>query len=391
VGSGADEATAAELATLLRALDQGRSRKIGFPATGEFDYRPLAPFFEHGLSDVGDPEAGSTVEHHTRSMEAEVVDFFADLFRAPADDRWGYVTTGPTEGNLYGLYAARVMYPDGLVYLSEAAHPSVSTAVDLLGLPSITIRTSPSGELDYVDLRRVMDTRRTRPAIVVANAGTPVTGAVDDIRQIQRVFQDLAMARHYVHADATLGGVPAALLDEQPGFDLADGADSVSVGGQEFIGTPFPSGAVILRRSLRDRVARAETSDAPDAVLGGTRNGHAALLLWYALRRLGVAGLRERAEHSRELAEYLVRRLAELGWPTWRNPEAYTVLLKAPGSEIANRWRLSIVDGWTRVACLPGVTREQVDRFLADLHETTAPRVPKQTARLRPRIPATAA
>src|SRR5262249_38765914 len=145
------------------------------------------------------------------------------------------------------------------------------------------------------------------------------------------------------------------------------------------------------RRSLRDRVGRADTSDAPEAVLSGSRNGHAALLLWYALRQLGTAGLRQRAERSRELAEYLVRRLAEQGWPTWRNPEAYTVLLKAPPTEIANRWRLSIGDGWTRVACLPGVTRYQVDRFLADLHESSAPRVPKQTARLRPRIPATAA
>jgi histidine decarboxylase len=391
VVGGADEATAAELAALLRALDQGRSRKTGFPGTGRFDYRPLAPFFEQGLADLGDPEAASTVDHHTRAMEDEVVEFFADLFRAPVDDRWGYVTTGPTEGTLYGLYAARVMYPDGMVYFSETAHPSVAKAVELLGLPSITVRTSPSGELDYADLRRVMDSRRARPAIVVATAGTPATGAVDDVRQIQRVFADLAMVRHYVHTDAALGGIPAALLDEEPGFDLAAGADSISVGGQEFIGTPFPCGTVILRRSLRDRVARADGGELPEAVLSGTRNGHAALLLWYALRRLGISGLRQRAEHGQELAEHLVRGLAEQGWPTWRNPGAYTVLLKAPPVDVAHRWRLSIVDGWTRVACVPGVTRDQVDRFLDDLRETAAPRVPKQATRLRPRIPATAA
>jgi histidine decarboxylase len=389
VVSGADEATAAELAALLRAIDQGRSRKTGFPGTGEFDYGALAPFFEHGLSPADD--VGTAIDHHTRSMEDEVVSFLADLFRAPAEDRWGYVTTGPAEGNLYGLYAARVLYPDGLVYLSEAAHPSVPKSVDLLGLPSVTIRTSSSGELDYADLRRVMDTRRTRPAIVVANAGTPGTGAVDDVRQITEVFRSLAMARHYVHTDAALGGIPAALLAERPGFDLADGADSLSMSGQEFIGTPFPCGAVVLRRSLRDRVARADAGDAVETVISGSRNGHAALLLWYALRRLGIAGLRDRAEHARDLAEYLVRRLAELGWPTWRNREAYTVLLKAPPTELAHRWRLSIVDGWTRVSCVPGVTRDQVDRFLADLREMATPRVPAQATRLRPRVPATAA
>jgi len=43
------------------------------------------------------------------------------------------------------------------------------------------------------------------------------------------------------------------------------------------------------------------------------------------------------------------------------------------------------------VSCLPGVTREQVDRFLAELREGAAPRVPAQPTRLRPRVPATAA
>ena len=146
-----------------------------------------------------------------------------------------------------------------------------------------------------------------------------------------------------------------------------------------------------LRRSLHERVTRADTPGTTETVVGGARNGHAALLLWYALRRLGTAGLRGRAEHARDLAEYLVRRLTELGWPTWRNPHGYTVLLKAPPAELANRWRLSIVDGWTRVSCLPGVTRDQVDRFLAELREGAAPRVPAQRTRLRPRVPATAA
>ena len=111
MGTGGDEATAAELSALLRALEQGRRRKTGFARGGEFDYRPLTPFFGHGLNSVGDPDLDSTIDHHTRAMEGEVVDFFADLFRAPVDDRWGYVTSGPAEGNIYGLYAARVIYP----------------------------------------------------------------------------------------------------------------------------------------------------------------------------------------------------------------------------------------------------------------------------------------
>ena len=390
--SGAEEATAAELAALLRALEQSRDNGNGFPGTGNFDYTPLAPFFDHELSSFGDAAPSPAVEHHTTAMEREVVGFFADLFRAPVDDRWGYVTTGATEGNIYGLYAARVIYPDGLVYLSEAAHPSIQRAVDLLGMASVTIRVTKTGELNYEDLSQVMDRHRTRPAIVVANVGTATTGAVDDVRQIKRVLRKLAMINHYVHSDATLAGIPAALLDDRPGFDLADGCDSISVSGQEFIGTPFPCGAVILRRSLRDRIARTDPTGAPTTVITGTRNGHAALVLWYTLRRLGVSGLRERAERARDLADYLARRLAELGWAAWHHPHSLTVSLKTPPADLTHRWRLVASEDWSRVVCLPGVTRDQVDRFLADLRETVKPRVPAQT-RLhpRPRVPATAA
>jgi histidine decarboxylase len=391
VTSGADEATEAELAALLRALEQGRGRTVGFLGASALDYAPLAPFFDHGLNDFGNPELGSVINHHTRSMEREVVGFFADLFRAPADDRWGYVTSGPDEGTLFGLYAARLRYPDGLVYLSESAHPSVYRALDLLGMRSVTIRSRETGELDYADLRRMVDGRRTHPAIVVATAGTARTGAVDDVRQIRAVLTELAMARSFVHTDAALAGIPHALLDEHPRFDLAEGADSINVSGQEFIGTPFPCGAVVLRRSLRDWITRAEATDTGDTAIGGTRNGHAALLLWYALRRLGRTGLRQRAEQTVALAEYLAHQLTEIGWSAWRNPNAFTVLLKAPPTELANRWRLSIVDGWSRVVCLPGVTRDQLDRFVTDLHETTKPRMAAQRTRLRPRIPATAA
>jgi histidine decarboxylase len=371
VDSGADEATAAELATLLRALEQGRSRTIGFAGASDFDYRELAPFFDHELDNTGDPDVEPAFDNHTKGMEREVVGFFADLFRAPSQDRWGYVTNGGTEGNIYGLYAARGLYPDGLVYLSEAAHPGVRKAVDVLGMRAVTVRTTGTGELDYDDLHRVLGRLRDRPAIVVANIGTTVTEAVDDVGRIKGVLRELALPDHYVHSDAALAGVPLAVLDNPPRFDLADGADSICVSGHTFIGSPFPCGVVVLRRSLRNRIGPAlGFAGPPDTTISGSRNGHAALLLWYALRRHGIAGLRKRAEQARDVAEYALRRLTEIGWAAWRNPYALTVMLKTPPGELAARWALATSEGWSRIICLPGVTREQIDRFVADLHET---------------------
>jgi histidine decarboxylase len=292
------------------------------------------------------------------------------------------VTNGGTEGNTYGLYVARSLYPEGLVYLSEAAHYSVRKAVDLLGLRAVTVRTTDSGELDYDDLHRVMGRLRDRPAIVVANIGTTMTEAVDDVGRIKLVLRELALPDHYVHSDAALAGMPLAMLDDPPRFDLADGADSICVSGHKFIGAPFPCGVVVLRRSLRNRIGRTVAyTGSPDATISGSRNGHAALLLWYALRRHGLAGLRKRAEQARELAEYTLRRLTEIGWASWRNPNAFTVMLQTPPIELAARWMLATSDGWSHVICTPGMTTDQIDRFVADLHETQ--RVPTTRKRER--------
>ncbi|MEK8110302.1 hypothetical protein NKG94_50290 [Micromonospora sp. M12] len=41
----------------------------------------------------------------------------------------------------------------------------------------------------------------------------------------------------------------------------------------------------------------------------------------------GRQGLRARTYDGRELAAYTCRRLKEIGWPSWRNLEAMTVVL----------------------------------------------------------------
>jgi histidine decarboxylase len=392
VDSDADEATAAELTALLRVLEQGRNKKVGFAVPDPTDYVPLAPFFGHELHHVGDSPLAPDVGHHTEAMEREVVEFMADLFRAPPDDRWGYLTHGGSEGTIFGLYAARSVYPDGLVYLSDSAPPGARRAADLLGLDTVTIRVTDGGELDYDDLRAELDRHRVRPAIVVATIGAPPTEAVDDVGRIKQILRELALANHYVHSDVTRTGVAMALLDEQSAFNLSEGSDSLNVNGDTFLHAPLPCGIVMLRRTLKERISRtAFGDDSPEATISGTRNGHAALLLWYALRRHGLAGLRNRARQARELAEYLVRELTELGWPARRQPHALTVRLKSPPAELANRWRLVDHDGWTRVTCQPGTTRDHVDRFLAELVKLRVPARSAGRKRMRSPLRATAA
>jgi histidine decarboxylase len=215
---------------------------------------------------------------------------------------------------------------------------------------------------------------RDRPAIIVATAGTTMTEAVDCTRSIRRVLRDLAITDAYLHVDAALAGLPLALLDrdQRPGFDLADGANSIAISGHKFLGTPFPCGLLLTRRSLRDRVGRSvDYIGSVDSTIGGSRSGHAPVLLWYALRHFGVAGLRRRAEQAREVAAYAVARLGEAGVPAWRHPHAFTVVLPTPPATVTDRWRLASADGLSHVVCVPGVTRAQIDAFATDVAKAT--------------------
>jgi histidine decarboxylase len=109
-----------------------------------------------------------------------------------------------------------------------------------------------------------------------------------------------------------------------------------------------------------------------DTTITGSRSGHTPLLLWYALARYGVDGLRARAEAARRLAAYTQARLTEIGWEAWRNPHAFTVVLKTPPPAVTSRWVLANgSDGWSHVICMPGVTAAQIDRFVGDVASAT--------------------
>jgi histidine decarboxylase len=251
---------------------------------------------------------------------------------------------------------------------------SVEKALDLRAMRSITVRADDNGEVDYNDLAGQVDRHRESPAIVVANIGTTMTEAVDDVRRINQILDAAAIRRRFVHADAALSGIPLALLptDERPGFDFADGADSVIVSGHKFIGSPIPSGVVVVRASHRARLAQSIAyTGSPDTTITGSRSGHAPLLWWYAIRRHGIDGFRRRADQAREIAAYAHRQLIRIGWDARRNPNAFTVVLRTPPPAVTARWVLASSNGWSHIVCMPGVTRDQIDAFVADLQATT--------------------
>jgi histidine decarboxylase len=359
------------LAALEEALEAGLRHKAGFPGADDIDYRPLWRFFRYELNNIGDPYDDPVFSHHTKPFEREAIEFFADLLHAPVGDRWGYITTGSSECLQYGLLRARRFYPNGLAYFSTSAHYKVPRILEDLRIRAIAVPATALGEISYPDLRAAIARHSDQPAIVVATAGTTMTEAVDDVGRITELLDDLGVVDRYVHVDAALSGIPLSLMpvDDRPSFDFTAGADSVGFSLHKFLATRMPGGLVVTRHSAAPGIRlRVPYTGAADTTITCSRSGHMALMAWYAVRTLGVDGLRDRAESARTAAVYLEKRLTEMAWPAWRHPHATTVVLKTPPRRVASRWQLATVrDGWSHYICLPGRGRGQIDDFLADL------------------------
>ncbi|MCL5246657.1 histidine decarboxylase [Cellulophaga sp. 20_2_10] len=357
---------------LKETIEQARDSFLGYPVSKDFDYSELSSFLQYPINNLGDPFEDGTYKVQTHEMEREVVSFFAKLFRAQPTDYWGYITNGGSESNLYGLYLARELYPKGMVYYSESTHYSVRKNIHLLNIPSIIIRSQENGEIDYEDFENTVRLNRHKPAIVLTTFGTTMKEAKDDVTKIKGILKNLAIQDHYIHCDAALSGTYGAFMEPRIPFDFRDGADSISISGHKFIGSPIPSGVIITKRSNRDRIAKGISYiGSLDTTITGSRNGHSPLFLWYALKKLGIEGLRARYQKSLETAVYCENRLKEIGVNAWRNPNSITVVFPKTAIEVKQKWQLATEGEVAHVICMPNVTKAQIDEFIYDMSQAS--------------------
>jgi histidine decarboxylase len=358
------------LDALLDSLQNASDNFLGYPVSKDFDFSELAEFFRYPINNLGDPFEQGTYKVESHEFEREVINFFARLFRANPNDYWGYVTNGGSESNLYGLYLARELYPKAMVYYSESTHYSVRKNIHLLNIPSIVIRSQENGELDYEDFENTLRYNRHKPAIVLANFGTTMKEAKDDVSKIKSILRTLAVHEHYIHVDAALSGSFGAFIEPRPSFDFKDGADSISISGHKFIGCPFPTGVIMTKRSNKDRISTGISYiGAHDTTITGSRNGHSAIFLWYALKNLGTEGLKRRYYSSLQTADYCIKRLKENGIAAWRNPNSITVIMPKMPREIIEKWQLATEGDISHIICMPHVDHGQIDRFITDIEQ----------------------
>ncbi len=352
---------------LLRDFESLKPQLVGYPCNQNFDYSALLPFLSYCPNNVGDPFHDSNFRSNTHEMEREVVGLFADMMHLSRDDAWGYVTSGGTEGNMYGLYIGREMFPDGVVYFSQDTHYSVVKILRVLKVRNIMIKSQDNGEIDYEDLYETIRINRDSPVIFIANIGTTMKGAVDDVGRVRKILDDLVITNFYIHADAALSGMVLPFVDEPQPYGFDAGFDSVAVSGHKMIGSPMPCGVALTKREYVGRIARSiEYVGVLDTTLTGSRNAITPLMLWYAFEQHGLDGFREIVGECISVAEYAVSRFNDSGIPAWRNRNSVTVVFPRPSEEVIRRWQLAPYEDIAHLIAMPHVTREIIDSVVDD-------------------------
>lgn len=361
---------------LFERLNEDSDHCIGFPWNAMFDYGELFKFLKHPINNDGDPFKESPYRLNTHDFERDVINSFAQLTGAPADAHWGYMTSGGTEGNLYGMFYAREVYPNGVFYCSQETF-SLQRLLRSLGTRSQIVRSHDDGCMDITHLQELLAQNAGSPAIILANIGTTLKGAVDDIPGIHEALASTSTKDCYIHADAALSGMVLPFVDNPPAWNFEAGVDSLSTSLHKMVGSPIPCGIVVTDQSRLARFSEtgSRKSDLGSAILA-SRNAITPLFIWYALKTVGEQGFRDRVRHGLDMADYTISRLQELGWNAWRHPYSLTVVFDQPSAELTRKWQLLADDGTAHVVCMPHITKDQIDRFVEDMAKESTARTP---------------
>jgi len=210
-----------------------------------------------------------------------------------------------------------------LVYASTETHTWIQKAADLFGHGTESIRWIPVGQDLTIDESALVDQIRKdrgdghRPFLLVGNAGTVSTGAVDPLPRLAAIAREHDL---WLHADGAYGA-PAVLADEAPS-DLAGlaGVDSVAMDPHKWLYSALEAGCALVRHPgvLRDtfsysppyyRFEGEEEDPRTNYFELGLQNsrGFRALKVWLGLRQAGRSGYRQMIGDDIRLARELDR------------------------------------------------------------------------------------
>ena len=245
------------------------------------------------------------------------------------------LVSGGSMANIIGLTAARNamagidLRQDGLAqmeqplafYASDQVHSCHHKAMNLLGLGARALRHIPTDDGFRMDLRALRDAidadRRsgTKPACVIATAGSTNTGSVDDLEAIADLCRREGI---WMHVDGCIGALIAIAPENAPLVSGMERADSLALDLHKWLHAPFDVGCILIRDRALHRETFAEDAEYLQRATRGlaageflhdytleTTRSFRALKVWMMLKQHGVETFGRLIDQNIAQAKYL--------------------------------------------------------------------------------------
>jgi aromatic-L-amino-acid decarboxylase len=293
-------------------------------------------------------------------LEAGVLRWLCDLFGLPAASQ-GVLTPGGSMSTLSAVVAARAdrlgeAFADGTLYVSEEVHHSVAKAAQIAGLPGAAVQVVPTDDalrMDVGALRRQVAADRARgrrPFLVVASAGTIVTGAVDPLDDLADIAAEEQL---WLHVDAAYGGFFQLTERGRAALHGIERSDSITLDPHKGLFLPYGTGCLLARDGETLRRAHEVHADylplpsqdagLPDfsAYTPELTRDFRGLRLWLPLHLHGVQAFVDALDEKLDLAREVYDGLAaipslEVPW----QPDLSLVAFRPRGGSDADAQRL---------------------------------------------------
>ncbi len=265
-------------------------------------------------------------------IEAQTIRWIAEMLGYPAQCG-GLLVSGGNMANFVCFLAARQakagwdVRTKGMhgarmrAYCSKETHTWVQKAADISGLGTEAIRWIAVDDAMRIDLAALREqiladiAAGDKPALVVGNAGSVSTGAVDPLPQLAALCREFNL---WFHVDGAYGGLAAVLPDAPAEFAGLREADSVAVDPHKWLYAPLEAGCALVRDPDKLREAFAYHPvyyhfgvEAINYFDLGPQNsrGFRALKIWLALQQVGRSGYERMISDDIRLAQALFERI----------------------------------------------------------------------------------
>ena len=271
-------------------------------------------------------------------------------------------------------------------YTKNHTHYSIPKIAEILRLNIKPIGSNPDGSMDLDNFKKELLLHRgahpDSAVIVIANIGTTVTGAIDNVPGIKKILDETRPKVTYtIHLDGALTGFVMPIL--KPFGDIPDyfaslGVNTLAVSAHKYPGLSQPCGIVLARKQFFEKAfEKSERSidyvgNILDVTITGSRSGLNVLMFYHALCAIGLDKntdkLKKMVEENLANAKYLYEQLVKIfGSQRVFYPHHFNVIFPKPSIELAKKYQLMLTGDRANICVLTNVTRELIDQFIVEL------------------------